>query len=184
MLWWPSGMSSRRMAAFAATLVIAGALSILGWLGGTAQTQRTSAITISFLGFTNFPGNKLRYARFEISNPGLSDVRVWGWWSEVQSNRYKLAPVIDSRMTECRFIPVLKSKAVLTNVIGQPSDLPFAEPWRFVLAYSQYTVSGRWLDLAWRHPWMGRLGAQRFVDSQRILSPTNQMTAASPWLKR
>jgi hypothetical protein len=177
-------MSIRRKRLLAAIVIVALVLLILSALRSPPQPPISTSVTISFLGFTNFPSNNWPYARFAISNQAPYAVRLHGFRSEVQGNQNGLAPVVDTRMPECHFVPDLNARSTTTYAIGQPSDEPASAPRRFDLALSQYTMSERWFDLVWRHDWLQRFGALRMINTRRILDPTNHTTISSPWLKR
>jgi hypothetical protein len=177
-------MTNRRKRLLATITMVAFALLLLTALRHTPQPPIATAVTISFLGFTNFPSNNWLYARFAVSNQAAYAVRLHGIRSEVQGNQNGLAPIVDTRMPECHFVPVLNARNTTTYAIGQPSDEPASALWRFDLALSQYTISEKWFDFVWRHDWLQRFGALHLINSQRILDPTNHTTVTSPWLKR
>jgi len=52
------------------------------------------------------------------------------------------------------------------------------------MGFSRYTFRARWLDLSYRHKSLAKLGWLLGVDSQRILSPSNQVTVSTGWLAK
>jgi hypothetical protein len=177
-------MSKRRKGQLAAVAILVAVVFVLLAVRNAPQPPIAKAVTISFVGFTNFPSNNWRYARFAVSNEAAYDVRLRGFGSEIEGNRNGLAPVVDIRMPECHFVPVLKGRAAVTYAIGEPSDEPASAPWRFNLTFAHYDVSARWFDVVFQRPWLQRLGAMRLVKTEAMFDPTNSTTISSPWLKR
>jgi hypothetical protein len=162
-------------------------LLVIFWKGfyELKEAPGNSAITISLLGLKQTPNDHWPFARFVISNGAPYDVRIYGFWSEVEGNGNDLAPIVNPSDSECHFQSVLKSHSAVTNAIGQPSvEEPIPAPWRFNLSYAQMTLDRRWDDFVWHHRWLARYGAMRLIDDQSILSPTNHHPVSGPWMER
>ncbi|HEV7923800.1 MAG TPA: hypothetical protein VGR14_00485 [Verrucomicrobiae bacterium] len=177
-------MNKRRKGQLAAVAILAAVVCVLLAVRNAAQPPIAKAVTISFIGFTNFPSNIDRFARFTISNAAAYDVVLRGFGSEVEGGQHRMAPIVDLRMPECHFVPVLKGRDAVTYAIGEPSDETASAPWRFDLMFAHYDMSARWFDVVWRRPWLQRLGAMRLVKTEGMFDPTNCTTISSPWLKR
>lgn len=77
-----------------------------------------SAVAITFVAYTNPPGNHLRFALFSVSNQAPYAVRWRGSWVEVEGEPYHRAEIINPRLPGFPMKPALKAGGSLTMAIG------------------------------------------------------------------
>jgi len=152
--------------------------------GGSRPSATTRAVGMTFVGYTNFPGNHLRFALFAVSNRSAFAVRWRGDRVEVEGGRYDKGRTVDTRMPGYTYGPVLENGKSLTLAVGEPFDGSETGRWRFAMSYSRYSVRERWLDLQFRHKLPLRLGSLVRVDDQSILAASNHLTTSSTWLTK
>jgi len=56
--------------------------------------------------------------------------------------------------------------------------------WRFSMSFTRYTWRARSLDFSFRHKLPLGFGPVVLVDAQRILNPSNNITANTAWLAK
>jgi|SRR5438309_1584286 len=168
-----------------AVLLILGAMSLLAILLFRSHPPATpTAIAMTFVGYTNLPGNNLRFALFSISNQATYPVRWYGDWVEVEGAPYHKARITNPSLPGWTRAPVLQAGGVLPMAVGEPSDDSETGRWRFAMSFSRYTWRSRWLDFSFRHKLPLRLGSIVLLDDQRILNPSNHVTVATGWLPK
>jgi hypothetical protein len=144
----------------------------------------SSAIAITFLGYTNAPGNDWRYALFSVSNQAPYAVRWHGDSVEVEGLAYHTGPTVNPGLPGSGRAPELKAGRSMHMAVGEPHDVPENTRWRFAMSYSRYTWRAWWLDQAFRGRLPLKVGPFLLVDSQRILNRTNQVTITTSWLSK
>lgn len=141
-----------------------------------------SAVEMTFVGYTNPPGNDLRFALFSVSNRTTYAVRWRGDWVEIEGSQERKGRTLDPSLPECSYGPVLKRGESLRLAVGQPSD---NKRWRFTMSLSRYSWQERWFDLSFRHRWLPmKLGPVTLVDTDHILSRSNNVTVSTAWLTK
>lgn len=146
------------------------------------SSPTASAIEMTFVGYTNPPGNGLRFALFAVSNRTTYAVRWRGDWVEVEGNQEHKAQTVNPSLPGYpgTYGPVLKGGASLTLAIGEPSE---NKRWRYTKSWSRYSWQWRWRDFSFRHRWLPlKLGPVALIDDQRLLSPSNCVTVSTAWL--
>src|SRR6267378_4429852 len=111
----------------------------------------TSAVAISFVGYTNPPGDHLRFALFSISNQAPYAVRWRGSWVEVEGKPEHMGETINPNLPGFTRLPILKARGSLTMAIGEPFYESEGARWRFAMRYVPYNWRERWLDFSSRH---------------------------------
>src|SRR5678810_954585 len=101
-------------------------LVILNSRSGPPATA--TAVEMTFVGYTNPPGNDWRFALFSVSNRTTYAVRWHGDWVEIEGSQEHKARTVNLSLPECRYGPVLKSGESLRVAAGEPSD---NKRWRF-----------------------------------------------------
>jgi len=162
------------------TLVCVIAWQVLRLRQPVGQSERASAVAMTFVGYTNPPVGHTRFALFSLSNQAPYAVRWRGSWTELEGNPNHMARVTN-RSLPCSYEPVLKAGASLTLAVGEPVDASETRRWRFAMLFSRYRWRERWLDFSFRHKLPLRLGKIMLVDAQRVLSPTNCVTVTTAW---
>jgi hypothetical protein len=79
-----------------------------------------SAVAITFVGYTNPPGNPSRFALFSISNQAPYAVRWRGSWVEIEGKPEHKAETISPNLPGFKRQPVLKAGGSLAMAIGEP----------------------------------------------------------------
>jgi len=144
----------------------------------------SNAIEMTFVGYTNLPGNDLRFALFSVSNQAAYAVRWRGDWVEVEGSQNHKGRTVNSSLPGYTYEPVLKAGASLEFAAGEPFYASETGRWRFAMSFSRYSVRERWFDFSFRHKLPLKLGPLVLVDSQRILSPSNRVTVSTAWLTK
>src|ERR1017187_8745077 len=75
---------------------------------GSRRSATTNAVAMTFVGYTNPPGNRLRFALFSVSNEAPYTVRWRGNWVEVEGNPNHLARTVNPSLPGHTFAQVLK----------------------------------------------------------------------------
>ena len=147
-----------------------------------------SAITATFLGYTNAPnagGGDTRFALFSLSNQAPYTVRWYGDSVEVEGvPSYHTGPAMNPNLPGYTRASVLKAGRTLLMAVGEPYDLPETGRWRFAMSYSRYTWRAWWVDQAFRGKLPFRVGPVVLVDAQRVLNATNHVTVTTAWLTK
>jgi hypothetical protein len=150
-----------------------------------SQSSATSnAIAMTFVQYTNLPGNDLRFALFSVSNQAAYAIHWRGDWVEVEGSQNHKGRTVNSSLPGYTYEPVLKAGACLEFAVGEPFYALETGRWRFSMSFSRYSVRERWFDFSIRHKLPLKLGPLVLVDSQRILSPSNQVTVSTAWLTK
>lgn len=168
-------------------VLISGLLAIIliAFLALSSRPPATgSAVAIAFLGYTNSPGNHMRFALFSVSNQAPYSVRWYGDWVEVDGVPYHKAPIANSSLAGFRRAPVLEGGRSLLMAVGEPSDEPGNGRWRFAMLFSRYTWRAWWVDQSFRGKLPLKVGPFVLVDAQRVLNQSNHVTVTTEWLTR
>ena len=173
-----SALSKRRTLLAVLTAVVLVVLLILR--GGPRATS--SAVAMTLVGYTNPPGDHLRFALFSVSNQAPYAVRWRGSWVEIEGKPDHKAEAINPSLPGFTRKPALKAGGSLRMAIGEPFNDSETGRWRFAMSYVPYTWRERWLDFSMRHNLP--LGLGPVVDAQRILNPSNNVTATTVWLTK
>lgn len=139
---------------------------------------------MKFVGYTNLPGNDLRFALFSVSNQANYTVRWRGDWVEVEGNQNKQGRTVNSNLPGYRYQPVLSSGDNVAFAVGEPLDATESVQWRFSMAFTRYSVRERLFDFSWRHKLPLQIGPLVLVDGQRILNPSNHVIVSTEWLAK
>ncbi len=161
------------------TVLLVAFLSLSGHPRATA-----SAVAMTFVGYTNSPGSDLRFALFSVSNQAPYSVRWRGSWVEVEGSAAHKAETVNPSLPGFTREPRLKARSSLRVAIGEPSYESETGRWRFAMSFVPYTWRERWFDFSARHKLPLRLGSLVFVDAQRILNPSNNVTVTTAWLTK
>ncbi|HXJ56187.1 MAG TPA: hypothetical protein VNU68_05935 [Verrucomicrobiae bacterium] len=153
-------------------------LAVLLFKGIGKNAARPDDIAIRFVGYTNQPGNYLRFALLSVANNSAYTIRWHGDWVEIEGSPDRKGRTVNASLPGYTYGPLLKAGQTLTLAVGEPSE---AGRWRLDMSFSRYTWRKRWLDFSFRHKLS--LGL-RLVDSQQLLDPTNHVTASSGWLAK
>ena len=137
---------------------------------------------MTFLGYTNLPGNNLRFALFSASNQAPYAIKRRGSWVEIEGTPDHKAETINPSLPGYPREPVLKPAGSFRVAIGEPSFDSERRRWRLSMSYAPYTWRERWFDFSLRRKLPLRLGSIVLVDTERLLSPTNNVTVATGWL--
>jgi len=141
-----------------------------------------NAVEMTFIGYTNPPGNDWRFALFSVSNRTTYAVRWHGDWVEVEGSQEHKARTVNPSLPACFYGPVLKGGESLRVAVGEPSD---NKRWRFAMSLSRYSWQERWFDFSFRHRWLPlKLGPVALIDTDRILSRSNNVTVSTAWLAK
>jgi hypothetical protein len=143
-----------------------------------------SAVEMTFVGYTNPPGNGMRFALFSVSNRSTYAVRWRGDWVEVEGSQEHRAQTVNPSLPGYpgTYGPVLKGGASLTLAVGEPSD---NKRLRYTKLWSRYSWQERWFDFSFRHRWLPvKLGPVTLVDTDHILSRSNFVTVSTAWLAK
>ncbi len=166
-------------------ILFAALLAISLWtILSRKPTAAPEAVSVTVVGYTNPPGNALRFALISLSNQAPFSIRWHGDWVEVEGVPDHKARTINSRLPGFRYEPVLRPGESLKMAVGEPSDAAEGARWRFVMAFSRYTWRERWLDFSFRHRVPSKVGAFVLADSQRLLNPSNRLAASTAWLAK
>jgi len=144
----------------------------------------SSAIGMTFLGYTNLPGNDLRFALFSASNQAAYAIRWRGDWVEVEGSQYFKARTVNSSLPGNSYEPVLKGGQSLMLAVGEPFNASETGRWRFAMSFTRYAWRERWLDFSLRHKLPLGFGPVLLIDAHRILDPSNNVTASTAWLAK
>jgi hypothetical protein len=142
-----------------------------------------SAVATTFIGYTNLPGDHLRFALFSVSNRAPYAVRWRGSWVEVEGNPRHKAETINPSLPGFTRRTTLKSGVAMTLAIGEPFYDGESGRWRFAMLYERDTWGARWMDFSTRHNLPLRLRGA-LVDEQRVLNPSNDVTVTTAWLAK
>jgi len=164
------------------------AVLIGAWILIVLSQYRTprpgKAVIISFVGYTNAANTSRRFALFSASNQAPYSI-VWrGNWVEVEGSPEHKGRTINPTLPGYRLEPILKGGHSLMMAVGEPLDSPQRDRWRFAMAFSRYKFEERLLDLSSGHKFLTKLVWRLGVDSQRILSPSNQVLVSTSWLRK
>ena len=162
-----------------AALVLVALLSL-----GRGSNATTTAVAVTCVGYTNLPNNELRFASFSLSNQAPYAVRWRGSWVELEGNPNLRAETINPSLPGFTREPTLKARQSMWRAIGEPFRAPENGRWRYAVSYARYTWRARWLDFLVRHKLPQRFGSVELVDIQRLLNPSNNVTATSAWLTK
>lgn len=165
------------LAVLAAVLLVA----LLSLSRGPRAT--TGAVAMTFIGYTNLPGNHLRFALFCVSNQAPHAVRWRGSWVEVEGNSEHKAETFNPNLPFPRE-PVLKARGSLRVAIGEPLYDSESGRWRYARSFAPYTWRERWFDFSVRHKLPLKLGSVVFIDTQSMLNPSNNVTVTTAWLTK
>jgi hypothetical protein len=144
----------------------------------------TSAVAITFVGYTNPPDSDLRFVLFSVSNRAPFAVRWHGSWVEIEGDPGPKAETINRSLPGFTRQPTLKAGAALSLAIGEPLYDSETARWRFAMSFTRYTWRERWFEFSVRHKLPLRLGSLVLVDTERIFNPSNNVTVATAWLKK
>ena len=144
----------------------------------------SNAIAMTFIGYTNLPGNQLRFALFSVSNQALHAVRWRGDWVEVEGEQNHRAKTVSSSLPGYTYAPVLKAGGNGEFAVGEPFRATESGRWRFSMSFSRYSPQERWFDFSLRHKLPMKIGPLVLVDSERILSRSNHVTVSTEWLTK
>lgn len=162
--------------ALVGAFVVILAVVLLKSIGHNAA--KPDAIAIRLVGFTNQPGNDLRFALLSITNQAAYTIRWHGDWVEIEGSADRKGRTVNPNLPGSTYKPLLKPGEALVLAVGEPSE---PGRWRLDMFFSRYTWQERWMDFSLRH----RLSlGLRLVDSQQLLNPTNYVTASSGWLTK
>ena len=146
-----------------------------------SKSTTAGAIEMTFIGYTNLPGHVARFALFSVSNRATCAVRWRGDWVEVEGSQERKARTVNPGLPGYTYDPVLKSGGSLRLAVGEPSE---NGRWRFKMSWSRYSWQERWLNSSYRHGLPLKLGPVALIDSERISSPSNRVTASTAWLAK
>jgi hypothetical protein len=163
--------------------VLAGLFLVI--LVGSKQAPTTStAVMLTFIGYTNTPGSPTRFALFSASNQAPYAVRWRGLHVDVEGEDNRKAPTINLNLPGPPREPVFKPGASLRIAIGEPVHVSESGRWRLVMTHSRHTWQSRCVDFSWRHKLPLRLGPIVLLNDQRIVDPSNHVAATSDWLRK
>jgi hypothetical protein len=166
-------------------IVVLAAVIVVAFLrlsGGPRATA--SAVAMTFVGYTNLLGNHLRFALFSVSNQAPYAVRWRSSWVEVEGSPDHKAETLNPSLPGFTREPALKARGSLRLAVGEPFYDSESGRWRFAMSFVPYTSRERWYDFSMRHKLPLRLGAVVFGDTQRMLSPSNNVTVTTAWLAK
>jgi hypothetical protein len=147
-------------------------------------TPVVSAVSIDLLGFTNVPGSDRKFGIFSITNRAEYDVRWHGDWVEIEGKPEHQGRIFNNLLPGRTYTPVLKSHESFVLNIGEPFYGFETGRWRFVTSFTRYDVRERWHDLAMKGKAPNHIGRFVFVDSQKLLNPTNHTHANTIWFTK
>ena len=174
--------ASRKRLTLVAVLTVVLLVAFLMLSGNTRA--KTSAVAITFVGYTNPPGDHLRFALFSVSNRAPYAVKWRGGWVEVEGNPEHKTETINPNLPGFTRPPILKAGGSLTMAIGEPFYQSDSGRWRFAMWYVPNNWRERWFDFSSRHNLPLGFGPIVFVDAQRMLNPTNFITVTTAWLTK
>jgi hypothetical protein len=157
---------------------------IIIWSMRTEPLATSNAVTITAVGYTNPPGDSLRFALFSISNQTPYSIRWHGDWVEVEGRADHKGRTINPNLPGYTYGPVLKKGEALTLAVGEPFYSSEVGRWRLAMSFSRYTTREWWYFFAPRHKLPLQLGPLVLVDGQRVLDPSNHVTTSSSWLTK
>jgi hypothetical protein len=135
---------------------------------GSRRSATANAVAMTFVGYTNPPGSRLRFALFSVSNQAPYAIRWRGNWVEVEGNPSHWARTVNPSLPGYTFANVLKVGESLRLAVGEPSNASETGRWRLAMSFSRYTWRERWLDLSLRHNLPLELGPIVLVDARRV----------------
>jgi hypothetical protein len=144
-----------------------------------------SAIAITFLGYTNPPGNDTRFALFSVSNQASYTVRWYSDSVEIEGDPSYKAPTVNPNLPGYTRGSVLKAGRSMLMAVGEPygqPGIPETARWRFAMSFSRYTWRVWWVDQSFGSRLPLKVGPFWPVDAQRVFNPTNHVTATTAWL--
>src|SRR5512133_1795105 len=115
-------------------LVVLAAVSLVAFLSLSSRPRATaSVVAMTFGGYTNLPGNPLRFALFSVSNQAPYAIKWRGSWVEVEGSSDHKAPTVNPNLPGFTRQPVLKAGGALRMAIGEPFYDSESGRWRFAL---------------------------------------------------
>src|SRR5436190_13699930 len=78
-------------------------------LSSSNSPASANAVEMTFVGYTNPPGNDLRFALFSVSNRTTYAVRWHGDWVEIEGSQEHVARTVNPGLPGYTYGPVLKS---------------------------------------------------------------------------
>ena len=166
-------------------LVVLAAVPLVAFLSLSGRPRaKASAVTMTFGGYTNLPGNHLRFALFSVSNQASYAISWRGSWVEVEGSPDHKTETVNPSLPGFTRKPVLKAGGALRMAIGEPFDGSESGRWRFAMSFAPHTWRERWFDFSVRHKLPLRLASVVLVDTQRMLSPSNNATVTTAWLTK
>jgi hypothetical protein len=164
--------------------VLLGLLALLACVLFAVRTPplaTSRALALKLVGYTNLPGDDLRFALFSVSNQAPYAIRWWGDWVEVEGIEYRKGRIVNTNLPGWTYDPVLRAGESMQLAIGEPLE---SARWRFTMTYSRYSVQERLFDLSWRYRLPLQIGPLVLVDGQRILNRTNHVVVSTEWLTK
>ena len=143
-----------------------------------------SAIAMNFIGYTNLPNNDRRFALFSVSNQANYAICWRGDRVEVEGSPNHQGRTINPNLPGWRYAPVLRPGESVEFAMGEPFYDSEHGRWRFSMSFARYSLQARWLDYAWSHKVPSKIGPLVLVESQRLLNPSNHVTASTEWLTK
>jgi hypothetical protein len=166
-------------------LLVLAVVLIIAFLSLSREPRpASSALVITLVGYTNAPGNQLQFALFCVSNRAPCAVRWRGSWIELEGIPDHKAETVNPSLPGFTREPFLKAGRSLRMAVGTPLDDAASGRWRFAMTFTPYTWRERWFDFSLRHKLPLRLASVLFGDTQRMLSPSNNVTVTTAWLTK
>ncbi len=160
-------------------------LGLFFWALNRPAPNLAEAVVMTPCGYTNPPGNHLRFARITISNQSSHTIRWRGDWVEYEGDPTHHARTINPNLPESeRRTYTLKPGGAFVLACGEPLEARIGDGirWRLGVGYSPYTWGERLYDFGRKHNLPLSLDSFSFVSVQRCYNLTNQTIATSPWL--
>ncbi|HTL54097.1 MAG TPA: hypothetical protein VL361_00405 [Candidatus Limnocylindrales bacterium] len=166
-------------------LVVLAAVLLIAFLSLRSGRRATaSAVAMTFIGYTNLPGNDLRFALFSVSNQAPYAISWRGSWVEVEGSAEHRAETLNPGLPGFTRKAVLEAGGAMRMAIGEPLYDSENGRWRFAMSFAPYTWRARWFDFSVRHKVPLRLGSLVLIDSQRLFSPSNNINVTTAWLTK
>jgi len=143
-----------------------------------------NAVTITFVGYTNLPGNPLKFALLSVSNQASYSLRWRGSWVEVEGNADHKAETLNPQLPGFSRETVLKARRSMLVAIGDPLYDSADGHWRYARSFVPYTWQERWLDYSRNHQAAQKLNSLLSFAPHRLFSPSNATTTATSWLSK
>jgi hypothetical protein len=144
----------------------------------------TDAVSINLLSSTNIPGSDRKFMLFSIINRAEYSIRWHGDWVEVEGKPQRQGRIFNNLLPGKTYAPVLKPGQSFVLNIGEPFYGFETGRWRFVTSFTRYDFPERWHDLAMKGKAPNHIGRFVFVDSPKILDPTNHTQVSTPWFSK